>query len=273
MRILHAALFATALLVFGQGANAACSRPVKVAFSEISPDMTLSSSGQHGGVAVEFFKELALRTGCTFTYVDVPRARAWYMLSNKLIDIVPAAIQNPERDDVGIYFDHVVLEPVSLILLMSKPVTIASSQEVIDSGLRLAVVRGHNYGPHFATLIANPALGERLAQVKDPQTLARMLKAGRVDAVITMASIFTDAAKEQGLTDQVYTRTLKDLDWGSTGMYLSNSRLPAEDVATLSAAIKALNQEGFYGVRVKQTLKGLPDWAVQGFRFQPLEAD
>ena len=34
---------------------------------------------------------------------------------------------------------------------------------------------------------------------------------------------------------------MEDLDWGSTGMYLSNSRLPAEDVATLSAAIKALN--------------------------------
>lgn len=270
MRILHSALFTTALLVFGQGANAACSRPVEVAFSEISPDMTLNASGQHGGVAVEFFTELALRTGCTFTYVDVPRARAWYMLSNQQIDIVPAAIQNAERDEVGVYFDHVVLEPVSLILLTSKPLTVSSAQEVIDSRLRLAVVRGHNYGPHFAALVSNPALSERLAQVKDPQTLARMLKAGRVDAVITMASIFADAAKQQGLSDRVYARTLTDLDWGSTGMYLSKSRLPAEDVATLSAAIKALNQEGFYGEHVKQTLKGLPDWAVQGFRFQPL---
>jgi polar amino acid transport system substrate-binding protein len=260
-------------LLLAQNVSAGCSRPVDVAFSSISPDMTLGAEGQYEGVAIEFLQVIAQRTGCVFNYVEMPRARAWYLFGRQGTDIVPAAIANAERDQSGTFFDHLVFEPVSLLSLKSHPVTLSHSQEILNSSVRLAMVRGHNYGPRFASLTANPALVERLAPMKDPQTLARMLQARRMDAVIVMASIFAEAAVEQGIAEQIHAQTIEDLDWSGEGMYLTSSRLPAEDIKTLTLAISQLNAEGFYGQRMQAALKSLPEWATHGFRFQPPDSN
>jgi hypothetical protein len=249
-----------------QTLHASCSRPVDVAFSSISPDMTLSASGKHEGVAVDFLNEISARSGCAFNYVDMPRARAWYLWSRMGTDIVPSAVNTAERDQSGRFFSHEVYEPISLLSL--KLLSVTSSKDLLDSTLTVGVVRGYNLGPRYSVLIDQLAAAGRLVVMKDPQTLARMLKARRMEAVLLAAGSFAEAAEEVGISQQLQARAIDDLDWTQFGMYLSNTRLSVQDQQALTAAIEQLNHEGFYAQKMRLALRGLPQWATSGMRFQ-----
>lgn len=72
-------------------AQAECTRDILVPFSDVGVDLRLVD-GKRGGISVDYLDEVSRRTGCRFVYIDVPRARAWWMLAHAQADVVPGAI-------------------------------------------------------------------------------------------------------------------------------------------------------------------------------------
>ncbi|MBB6342194.1 polar amino acid transport system substrate-binding protein [Pseudomonas fluvialis] len=247
-------------------AQAECTRDILVPFSDVGVDLRLVD-GKRGGISVDYLDEVSRRTGCRFVYIDVPRARAWWMLAHAQADVVPGAIQADWRDESGVFYDQFVMEGVSLLSLRSAPLKLDSSKSILASGLRFAFVRGHDYGPLTAGLVHVLEARGQLALVKDPGTMLRMLQAGRVDGAIVMASIVTTEAEQLGLNEGLSGQGINDLEWGTTGIYLSKISLPAADRELLERTFRELNEEGFYVRGYQQLQAGMPVWVGAGFRY------
>ncbi|MDA7088438.1 transporter substrate-binding domain-containing protein [Pseudomonas sp. SA3-5] len=247
-------------------AQAECSRDIVVPFSDVGVDLN-ATGGQRGGISVDYLDEVSQRTGCHFVYVDVPRARAWYMLAHQQADVVPAAIRTGWRDDSGVFYDQFVQEGVSLLSMKERPQRLNSMEAILHSGLTFTFVRGHDYGPRTAELIELLEAQGQLRLVKDPGIMLRMLQAGRIDAAIVMASIVTTEAAALGLNDTLHGEPIEDLEWGSTGIYLSNSTLLPADAKLLASTFEQLNDEGFYVQGYQQLQANMPPWVTTGFRY------
>jgi polar amino acid transport system substrate-binding protein len=259
-------LFGLGCLVAMAMAQAECSRDMLVAFSDVGVDLKYVGE-QHGGLSVAYLDEVTRRTGCRFVYVDVPRARAWYMLAHQQVDIVPGAIRTVARDESGVFYDQFVQEGVSLLSMKARPLLLNSREAILQSGLVFTFVRGHDYGPRTAELIKALEARGQLRLVRGPEVMLRMLQAGRNDAAIVMASIVTTEAVQLGLNDAIHAEAIKDLEWGSTGIYLSNSRLEAADAKLLATTFEQLNDEGFYAKGYQHEQLGMPPWASAGFKY------
>ena len=96
-------LLVVALLAGAGPAQAACSRPVKVAISPMGRNMMVEADGSVGGLVPDFLQLAAARTGCRFDFITVPRARALAMLQSGEIDLLPGATRTAERDQAGIF--------------------------------------------------------------------------------------------------------------------------------------------------------------------------
>lgn len=266
MLVLRLVSVAALQLLLGVVAHAACSRDILVPFSDVGVDLRLVD-GKHEGLSVDYLDEVSRRTGCRFVYIDVPRARAWWMLAHAQADVVPGAIQADWRDESGDFYDQYVLEGVSLLSLKTSPLKLESSKAILASGLRFAFVRGHDYGPHTAELVRILEARGQLTLVKDPGTMLRMLQAGRIDGAIVMASIVTTEAAQLGLNEGLFGQGIDDLEWGTTGIYLSKISLPEADRELLERTFRELNEEGFYVRGYQQLQAGMPDWVGAGFRY------
>lgn len=254
------------LQLLASTAQAACSRDIQVPFSDVGVDLRLVD-GLHAGLSVDYLDEVSRRTGCRFVYNDVPRARAWWMFAHGTADVVPGAIQVDWRDESGVFHDQYVMEGVSLLSLKARPVNLRSSRAIIDSKLQFLFVRGHDYGPRTAELIRVLQARGQLTLAKDPGGMLRMLEAGRVDAIIVMASIITTEAQSQDLNDALHGVGIDDLEWASTGIYLSKSSLPAADTELLGRTFNELNEAGFYVRGYQQLQADMPEWVGAGFRY------
>src|SRR5579863_1785855 len=189
MQLIKLLFFIAISSVGVRAAYAGCSRPIEVAFSPLGIDMYIGENGTHRGVYAEFLAEITARTGCVFRYVDVPRARAWVMWREGQIDIVPDAFRNEERDRYGMFLDQFMAERLSLIFLAKNPLSVSRLADIPPSKITVGVGLGYDYGPHYRSFISDPRLGERLTRRPDMQSLVSMLRAGRFDAVVSIASL------------------------------------------------------------------------------------
>lgn len=262
----HALLLLTLLgpaqaLAAGPG----CSRPIKVAFSSIGREMMVSPNGSLSGIAYNFLTEVAERTGCRFDFQSMPRARAWVLMEQGEVDLIPAAVPTARRDHFGIFLDHLLNQDIALLSLKKSGLTIHNLDELIHSHIRVDVVRGYDYGPEYKALLANPALRPRVSETVDPDNIARKLLAGRTDAFLMPPSVFIEAAIKEGIEEQIVAQPLA-LPAPRDGMYLVTSHLSKQDATTLLDSIKALNNEGEYIRFFRQAHQDMPAWVLKGVR-------
>lgn len=241
-----------------------CSAPIEVAFSSINREMDFDkTTGKYSGAAYEFLMRVEKSTGCVFNFLLVPRARAWKMLKDGEIAVVPTAIRTAERDGQAKFIDQMVRSSVAFMSLKGLELGVRSTADLISSTLRIGVVRGFDYGPEYMKMLANPELQSHLQIVVDTDTLARMLALGRIDGVVIRPSAFTEAAHRAGIVDQVEVHLLEDVPPVPAGLYLLRKRLSEKDIAILTKAMNAISQDAEYIKMFKQTYQDTP-WALTG---------
>lgn len=243
----------------------ACSRPVKVAISPIGRSMMVSSNGTVTGIVRDFLELVSQRSGCTFEYLVVPRARAFLMLETGEIDVVPSVNRTDQRDQWG-KFVHLYNNRAMLIALKGvQPTTLA---QLLDGTMTIGVVRGYDYGPAYMALLGDPRMQSRISVVRDPETCARMLAIGRMDAVLMAPSAFVEAAESLGITDKVIVTAIAGLPFVPTGLYFAQRRLDAMAQVKLQGAIDALAKRGEYA-HLLEKYYAIPRWALGNLKTNP----
>jgi polar amino acid transport system substrate-binding protein len=227
--------------------QAGCSRVINVPVSATGQSVIVDGDTIKG-IYPDLLRSLAEKDGCTVALSTVPRARLEMLFETGRADVLIPASKTPKRDAHGTFIP-LVHNRAMLISIQSGRAPIKSVQELLEQpGVKIAVVRGFDYGPAYQSLVATLETQGRVIMEVDSLSVARLLKAGTVDATIMAPSILAGALQDdervRDLLDKLRFESLRELPWGDSGAYISNSTLGAADKAALQAALERAARSG-----------------------------
>lgn len=235
-------MLALALACASGAASAGCSRAIQapVAAGGVS---VINDKGQVTGIYPDLLHGLGARNGCTFVFAPVPRARQVALFENGKADLLLPASRTPQRDRIG-QFVPMVGHRALLISVDSgaRRAPVASARELLARReLRVAVVRGFDYGEQYSAMTRELARQGRLFVEVDLTAVARLLQAGSADLTIMGPTLLITAiekdARVAGLQDRLRYEAIPELAWQDSGVYISRLSLAPADQAALRALL------------------------------------
>ena len=226
---------------------AACTRPFTVPVSPTG--LSVAVSGQSvGGVYPELLRAISAKSGCAFKFSVVPRARQEALFETGQADLLIPATRTARRDQLG-YFVPLTSSRAAAISLDAKRAPLRSIQDLFDrKELRVALVRGYDYGEAYTALVRKLAAQGRVMMEAEPIGVARLLHAGYADLTIMAPNILAGAVQGDARVEAMYARLriepLEELPWGENGVYISNKAVTAEDRAALENLLGAAVKSG-----------------------------
>ena len=234
-------------LLLSAPAWGACTRPITVPVTPLGVSVIVHGDAV-SGVFPEMLERLGAKAGCRFNWSVVPRIRAEMMFSEGRADLLVAATHSDARDRAGLFMP-LVASRASLITREKGQAPLASMAQLLAARtLRVALVRGYDYGPAYLELSRQLADQHRLFLEPDAVSVARLLAGGMADATIlpttaVVGAIATDA-RVAGLQGQLRFEALDELPWSRGGIYISNKSLPATDRAALEQMLAEAARSG-----------------------------
>jgi polar amino acid transport system substrate-binding protein len=188
----------------------------------------------------DLLRAIGPKAGCQFAFTVVPRARQVAMFSAGTADVLVPASRTPARDKFGTFIP-MINHRAMLISVNNGRAPITSAQDLLArKDLRVAVVRGFDYGEAYTALIDE--LQNRAACLsKWTIGIARLLHAGSADVTIMGPTLMAGAIRRDqrvhGLQDKLKAEAIPELPWHQSGAYLSNALKP-EDMAAIREALE-----------------------------------
>lgn len=224
-------------------ASAECSRDIAVPVALIGTSI-INSNGTVAGIYPEALRTASAKAGCNLVFSVVPRARLEVLFEIGKADILVPASRTPARDLLGT-FVPMIGHRATLISVTGNRPPLTSAQDLLDRHeLRVAVVRGYDYGEQYQALIRELAVQGRLFQEVDPVAIARLMQSGAIDVTIMGPTTFAGAImREQrvaGLMDKLRVEPIPELPWSYSGAYVSRRSLKPEDQAAMLDVIERI---------------------------------
>jgi polar amino acid transport system substrate-binding protein len=105
------------------------------------------------GIYPDLLRAIGPKAGCQFAFTVVPRARQVAMFSAGTADVLVPASRTPGRDKFGTFIP-MINHRAMLISVNNGRTPITSAQDLLArKDLRVAVVRGFDYGEAYTALI------------------------------------------------------------------------------------------------------------------------
>ncbi len=219
------------LALMGSPAWADCTRAMRVPVAPIGLSV-ISSGGEVAGVYPDVLNKVSAETGCRFEFVVVPRARLEAMFNSGGADLLVPATRTSARDARGDFIPMVRVRPM-LISLASDRAPLESLADLAERReLRVAVVRGFDYGESYQRLLQTLRDQKRLVLEADTLSVARALERSLADVTVMAPSIFTGTlqqdSKAKGLLERLRFESMAELGWSDSGVYLSRHLSPKD---------------------------------------------
>ncbi len=241
------AAIACLLPLLGAGLAQACSRPLQVPVATVG--VSVFAVGERvDGAYPSLLRQLGAAKGCAFEFRLMPRARVEQMFENGQADLLVPATRSDRRDRFGEFVPLVQSRTVAIGLKAARPPVGSLDELLNNTRLRVAVVRGYDFGPLYRETVEKLRLQGRLVQEQDPQGVARALQAGMAElTVITPSILFGVLDGEprlQALKGQLRVEALDDMPWSEAGFYLSTQSLSADDRQRLREMLEQARASG-----------------------------
>jgi polar amino acid transport system substrate-binding protein len=225
-----------ALAAASTAARAECSREIAVPVAPIGVSIT-ANGGTVGGIYPDVLRAASQKAGCQLAFSVVPRARQEVLFEMGKADLMLPATRTPARDVIGTFIPLIGHRATLISMAGSRP-PLASAQELLDRPeLRVAVVRGFDYGERYQALIKELAKQGRLFQEVDTVAVARLMLSGAIDVTImgptTLAGAVLRDARLSGMLGKLRIEPIPELPWSVSGVYVSRRSLKPEDQAAL----------------------------------------
>lgn len=226
--------YGTALLLAAGVAQAwagDCSRDIAVPVSASGASVQIE--GQHiGGIYPDLLRGASAKNGCNFVFTVVPRARQVAMYKAGKADLLLPATRTPSRDLAGT-FVPLISHRATLISVAGPRAPITDAKNLLERReLRVAVVRGFDYGEEYTALVNELGKQGRLFTEVDVVAVARLLHAGSVDLTIMGPALMAGAIRREprvnGLQDKLRLEPIAELPWRDGGAYVSHALPPAD---------------------------------------------
>lgn len=229
-----AGLLLTLLLAFSLPVQADCKRPIRVPLAAMGMSLVVEPDGQLRGAVPDWLQRLGEMGGCRFHTEAMPRARAELLFQRAGADVLLPATRTPQRDAIAEFVPLMQSRPTLVYRERPGLVPPRSIAELLrQSTLRLALVRGYDYGPAYQELVAGLRQRGRLVVEADPQGVARALASGLADATVLNSAhlhgLIEGDARLAVLVGSLRSEALEELPWSDSGLYLSTRSLDVED--------------------------------------------
>lgn len=217
-------------------AQAGCSRVIATPVASLGLSVMIEGDAING-IYPEILRSNQSKDTCMFALTAVPRARQELLFETGKADILLPASKTPRRDELGVFVPLTYSRP-ALISVNADRAPIKTLKELLEArDLRLALVRGYDYGPAYQELITELTRQGRLQIESDPMGVARLLRNGVVDATVMAPTILAGTLVEdervRGLSDKLRYESIEELPWLSNGLYLSKTALSEADRQSL----------------------------------------
>lgn len=215
----------------------------KVAFYDHGALNSLHPDGHWRGIDTDVVEELARRTGCRLTLALDSRVRIWSMMAGGQLDMTVSGIANAEREAYAHFIPYLASRNY---VLLSKEVdpTVRSLDELAgDPRYKVAAVKSFRHGPTLDAWLARLRAQGRVYDAADFSALMRLIKIGRVHAVIALQTSWVPIRADADVAG------LRVMDWAQNdvvigSLVLSRTRVPPATVALITKAIAAMRQDG-----------------------------
>jgi polar amino acid transport system substrate-binding protein len=240
-------LAVAAALLAAPLAQAGCSRDIQVPVSNTGASIVINGD-RITGIYPELLRSLGQKEGCHFNFSPVPRARLELMFETGKADVLIPATRTAARDVNGV-FVPMMRHRATLISVASNRPVITTAQELLERReVRVAVVRGFDYGEAYQALIRELNKQGRLFTEVDPTAVARLMHLGAVDMTIMgptiLAGVINREPRVNGLLDKLKLEPIPELPWQYNGVYVSRRSLSAEDQAALIELLEKAAKSG-----------------------------
>lgn len=231
---------AASTVLWAGAARADCTRAIRVPVAPIGMSV-VTSGGEVSGVFPDVLRKVASETGCQFDFVVVPRARVEAMFAAGSADVLVPATRTTQRDLHGDFIPMMKARAM-LISLASDRAPIESLADLAERReLRVAVVRGFDYGEPYLELLKTLRAQRRLVVEADTASVVRTLERSLADVTIMAPSILAGTllqdSRTRPLLDRLRLEAMAELNWMDSGIYLSR-HLPAKEREILTDALE-----------------------------------
>lgn len=202
-----------------------------------------------GGIYPDLLRSFAAKDGCSFLFSVVPRARQELMFEAGRADLLVPATRTPRRDESGQFVPMLNSRPLLISLNAERPAVRSLAELLERRELRVAVVRGYDYGEAYQAIVKELGQQGRLVLAVDPLSVARSLTGGIADLTIMAPNILIGAlqsdARVRFLIERMRYEPVDELPWGESGIYISNkSGLPEADRKLLRELLERSGKSG-----------------------------
>lgn len=235
------------LTLAGNLAQAGCSRAINTPLAALGLSVMIDGDAING-IYPEILRNNQSKETCMFTLSAVPRARQELLFETGKADILLPASKTPRRDELGV-FVPLTSSRAALISLNTDRAPVRTLKELLEArDLKLALVRGYDYGPAYQELIAELTRQGRLRMESDPVSVARLMKAGVVNATVMaptiLAGTITEDERVRDLADKLRYEPIEELPWLGNGLYLSKTALSEPDRQALLEFFERIAKSG-----------------------------
>lgn len=236
-----------ALALASSCARAECTRDITVPVSSNGASVIIDGDNV-SGIYPDLLRTLGPKNACHFVFTVVPRARQVAMFESGKADLLVPASRTPKRDQFGVFVPMIGHRAMLVSVASARP-AIRSAQELLERReLRVAVVRGFDYGDQYGALVRELEKQGRLFVEVDVVAVARLLHAGSADLTIMGPTVMAGAIRRdpriQGLQERLRFETIPELPWSDSGIYISKLTLKPQDQAGLQELFDKAGKSG-----------------------------
>jgi polar amino acid transport system substrate-binding protein len=195
------------------------------------------------GIDKDMFDELAARSGCQLRLVVESRVRIWDQMRRGTVQLTLSALLSPERLEIAEMVPYAQGRYQVLMRreLAARVPSIAAFEA--DRTLRLLDVRGYAHGPTIDAWVQRMRSQGRLVETGDFKTAARMLRAGRADALLALPSGWGIAMAAFDNPDELVSVEVTPNERNPVALAMALA-MPEADRLRLRRALQAMLAEG-----------------------------
>lgn len=215
-----------------------------LAYYELGALYYQKPDGGWAGIDKDIVDELEKRTGCHFQATLESRVRIWTQLSTGKLDMSVSGIPTPEREKFARFIPYFatrnyVLQPKGL------PAAAGTAEGFLAiPEYKVAVVKSFKHGTDYDAWLDKLRAQGRVFDAPDFRSVVRLLKIGRVQAVLALPTSWVQVLEQEGMTGDVRVLDWSPRDSVPHGLILSRERVPLATAERFARAIQDMRDDG-----------------------------
>ncbi|MBK8175857.1 MAG: transporter substrate-binding domain-containing protein [Rhodospirillales bacterium] len=205
-----AAMLIVAIVMQATSAAAACA--LRVGWTPYAIYTFTDGDGDVRGIDADLITALAHAVGCTTQFYRLPWARILLEIQSGELDVTSSASRTADRDVFALFSQPYRPAQRAIYVRRSEATKypLNSLAEVPQSGMRLGIIVGYDYGEEFHRLAGDPAFAAALDGAVGYQVSIQKLLFNRIDGVLVDdAGVMIGELKAMGVADRVERHPLR----------------------------------------------------------------